>query len=67
MNLVDPSTPIDFIGLAGGLTADDLSLELDNGNTIISIESDDRILAVVAAVAPDRLLGSFVPVELGMS
>ncbi|MBC6480018.1 MAG: hypothetical protein EBE86_032235 [Hormoscilla sp. GUM202] len=52
----------DFIGLAGGLTADDLNLELDNGNTIISIESDDGILGVVAGVAPARLMGRFVPV-----
>lgn len=64
VNLVDPSTPIDRIGLAGGLTPADLSLDLNNGNTIISIAETDQILGIVADVAPDRLMGRFVPLEL---
>ncbi|MGK7903140.1 MAG: calcium-binding protein [Hormoscilla sp.] len=62
VNLVDPSTPIDRIGLAGGLTPADLSLDLNNGNTIISIAETDQILGIVADVAPDRLMGRFVSV-----
>ena len=68
LNLVNPTgTPIDAIGLAGGLTEDDISLDFVNSNTIISTTTTPSlILGIVVGVTPDQLTGSFVSVELDL-
>lgn len=67
-NLVNPAgDPIDAIGLAGGLTEDDITLDFANGNTIIRTTTLPSLaLGVVVGVTPDQLSGSFVSVELDL-
>ena len=60
VNFLDPTTPIDTIGLTGGLTEDDLNLELVNGNTFIRVAESNQILAIATNVTPERLNGNFV-------
>ena len=66
-NYLNPNQPIDQIGLISGVTEDILSLDLTNGNTVISvatpiIPNQSLILGVVANTSPDQL--SFVSLEL---
>ena len=64
-NFVNPADPIDLIGLTGGLTEDDISLELTSGNrTAIAIAGSDQILGVVVGTTPDLLTGRFVSVDI---
>ena len=64
-NFVNPADPIDLIGLTGGLTEDDISLELTSGNrTAIGIAGSDQILGVVVGTTPDLLTGRFVSVDI---
>ena len=60
VNFINPTIPIDTIGLTGGLTEDDLNLELVNDNTFIRVAESNQILGIVTNVTPERLNGTFV-------
>ena len=59
-------TGIDRIGLTGGLTENDLSLQELGTNTIIRIAESNQILGIAGRVTPDMLSGSFVPINIDL-
>ncbi len=64
--ITDFQVGIDRIGLTGGLTSANLSLNLFAGNTVISITGTNQVLGIVAGVTPTQLTDSFVSVNIGI-
>lgn len=56
----------DRIGLANGLTQEDLTLELLRNSTVIRLTESNNILGIVTGVTPDRLSDSFVSTNIAV-
>ncbi|MDJ1171700.1 Ig-like domain-containing protein, partial [Roseofilum sp. BLCC_M154] len=57
---------LDFIGLTGGLTFVDVTLEVLNNTTLIKITQTNQVLGIVNGVTPDQLIPALIPVDIGL-
>ncbi|MDJ1181338.1 Ig-like domain-containing protein, partial [Roseofilum sp. BLCC_M91] len=57
---------IDFIGLTGGLSLADVTLESLNNTTIIKITQTNQVLGIINGVTPEEVIPAIIPVDIGL-
>ncbi|MBP0011210.1 MAG: tandem-95 repeat protein [Roseofilum sp. Belize Diploria] len=64
--VADFQVGLDFIGLTGGLTFVDVTLEVLNNTTIVTITQTNQVLGIINGVTPEELIPAIIPVDIGL-
>ncbi|MBP0031041.1 Ig-like domain-containing protein [Roseofilum sp. Guam] len=64
--VADFQVGVDFIGLTGGLTFVDVTLEVLNNTTIVTITQTNQVLGIINGVTPEELIPAIIPVDIGL-